>query len=816
METPPRSTNPVSKSQQRTPWVAQSGGSGSLPVSLTSFVGREDEIALADSLLQRPDLRLLTLTGPGGIGKTRLAVKIAAESGVHFPDGVPFVSLASIQDPSMVMMTVAVALGIHELNGASIDDIVASSLGTSKALLVVDNFEHVMEAAPALTRMLARCPQLKVMVTSRSLLRVEGEHALPVPPLVLPRTKAMMTHDDWLRVPVIRLFIERAGAVNPSLDWNPSDILRLVEICERLDGLPLAVELAATRVRHFTLAEINGRLNNLLPLLIDGSRDHPSRLQTMRNAIAWSYDLLSPEAQETLRHASVFRGGFTADAIAGVSSFLDVQSPKSESNDSGRRVIDADLFASIEERLSRLIDASLLIRETGPIAGTTRYRMLETIREYAWDQLESHGEAIPLRRAHATYFTTYAVRHEIVELIAEYVHSKDHLIAEHDNLRSALTWLMESSDWELFARLVAALGRFWLTQSNYREGRIWFERALAAQPAPASADSARILVFLGMAQILQEENEAAETHLVQGLAACREHGEAHSATWALIGLAGLAVDSGDGERSTQLLEQAGEAVAAIPDARLARVMSGWVLANLGVAARTSGLGQLAEERFEDALGRLKAEQVHVGTMMVLSDLADLARDRGEWTQALSLYKEALAVGRTDQAKRFVIEVIEAVAIVAAHSDQLDRSVTLLGAAAGLRDRIGLRYRQPKTRSFLDEAIETVRRGLSSESFSTAWEIGRNFTESQAIAQVLDLHDSTARSLKFSLTAREFEILRLLATGMTDPEIADALFISVRTVEHHVASMFRKLGVRTRAAATSTAIAAGLVPAGGSA
>jgi predicted ATPase len=210
METPPRSTNPLSEAAQRTPWVAQAGGSGSLPVFLTSFVGRQDEIALANSLLQRPDVRLLTLTGPGGIGKTRLAVETAAKCAVHFPDGVPFVSLASIQDPSMVMMAVAAALGVHEFDGASIDETVASSLRNSQVLLVVDNFEHVMDAAPALTRLLSRCPQLKVLVTSRSLLRVEGEHALPVPPLVLPRTKATLTHDDWLRVPVIRLFI--AGA----------------------------------------------------------------------------------------------------------------------------------------------------------------------------------------------------------------------------------------------------------------------------------------------------------------------------------------------------------------------------------------------------------------------------------------------------------------------------------------------------------------------------------------------------------------------------------------------------------------------------
>jgi predicted ATPase/DNA-binding CsgD family transcriptional regulator len=816
MEPPPRYISPLSDAQQHASLANHVPDPGALPVLLTSFVGREDEIDLARSLLQRPDLRLLTLTGPGGIGKTRLAIEIATESGALFPDGVRFVPLASIQDPSMVMMAVAVSLGLQEFDGPSIEDIVASSLGMSSVLLVVDNFEHVMDAAPALTRVLARCPRLKIVVTSRSLLRVEGEHALPVPTLTVPRTKATMTADDWLRVPVIALFIERAGAVDPSLAWNPGEIMRLVEICERLDGLPLAVELAATRVRHFSLAEINDRLTGLLPLLVDGSRDHPTRLQTMRNAIAWSFDLLSPETRETLRHASVFRGGFTLEAIAEVTSYLDAQPSHSGAGSPGNRAIDAELLASIEERLSRLIDDSLLIRETGPVAGATRYRMLETIREFAQEQLQTHGEEERARRGHATYFTTYAVRHEIAELIPEHVHSMDQLNAEQDNLRSALMWLLESSDRALLGRLVAALGRFWLAQSNYQEGRTWFERALAFQPAVDPADAARILVALGMAELFQEENEAAEAHLAPGVTACREHGEAHGAALALIGLAGLAVARGDGERSRQLLGESLAAATAIPDARLAGILSGWVSINLAVVARTEGDGEAAERHIEDALGRFRAEQFHVGTMMALGDLGDLARDRGDWTRALALYKEALAAGRSDQAKRIVIEIIESVGIVSAHAGSMERSATLLGAAEGLRDRIGLRYRQPRNRLFLEEAIDTTRRGLPIETFSAAWATGRNLSASQAIAEVLNLPDSTGGSNEYALTARESEVLQLLATGMTDPEIADALFISVRTVEHHVASVFRKFDVRTRAAATSTAIAAGLVPAGGAA
>ncbi|MGB3306090.1 MAG: LuxR C-terminal-related transcriptional regulator [Thermomicrobiales bacterium] len=813
MESTSRPTNPLVEPNRHTPWLAKVSSSSRLPVFLTSFIGREDEIALANALLQRPGIRLLTLTGPGGIGKTRLAVEIAAESGAQFTDGVPFVSLAPVQTPSLVMMAIAVALGLHEFDSTSVEEAVATALGTASVLLVVDNFEHVLVAAPALTRLLARCPHLKILVTSRSVLRVEGEHSIPVPPLGLPGANATMKEADWLNVPVIKLFMERAEAVDPSLRWNPSDIMRLVEICKRLDGLPLAIELAATRLRHYSLAEMSERLTDLLPLLADGSRDHPSRLQTMRNAIAWSYDLLSPEAQALLRRTAVFSGGFTLEALAGVSNSLESDPMAAGAEEPGTPTIEAGRVASIDDRLSMLIDASLLIRETGLVAGTTRYRMLETIREYAWEQLESQGEAERVQHAHAVYFTRYAVQHEIVEPVPERVSSMDRLIAEQENLRSALTWLMASPDHALFRTLVAALAPFWLAQSNYQEGKTWFDRALARRQVPASSDSARILVSLGMAELFRDERDAAKTHLAQGVTACREYGEAHGAAQGLIGLAGLAAARGDVERSMHLLGEALEAAAAIPDARLAGILAGWVSINLAVAARIAGDGRVAEEHIEAALERFQSECFPIGTMMALGDLGDLARDRGDWKRALSLYKKTLSVERTDQAKRIVTEIIESVGIVAVHSGQLDRGATLLGAAAGLRARIGLRYRQAKNRLFLDQAIETTRSGLPVKAFMAAWSSGRNLSESQAIATALDLDDRPARLQDFSLTAREQEVLRLLAMGKTDPDIATTLFISVRTVEHHVASVCRKLGVRTRTAATSTAIAAGLVPAG---
>ncbi len=323
-----------------------------LPIPLTSFIGRSDELELALSLLRDPGRRLLTLTGPGGIGKTRLALEIAHRLAPEYPDGVTFVSLAEVARAFMVMSAIGSALGLRELERDTAPRAVAAALGRSTRLLVIDNFEHVLDAAPELTRLLSQCPHIKMLATSRSLLRVEGEQAIPVPPLMVPAPTTALTQNDWLQVPAIRLFVERARAVDPGYAWSAADMAQLAEICSRLDGLPLALELAATRVRHLTLTEIRDRLDERLPLLIDGSRDQPSRLQTMRNAIAWSHGLLSPAAQVLFRRLAVFQGGFSLDAAESVAAQLDA--PDSATD-------------PIRDRLTPLLDASLLLREIDPV-----------------------------------------------------------------------------------------------------------------------------------------------------------------------------------------------------------------------------------------------------------------------------------------------------------------------------------------------------------------------------------------------------------------------------------------------------------------
>jgi DNA-binding CsgD family transcriptional regulator len=522
----------------------------------------------------------------------------------------------------------------------------------------------------------------------------------------------------------------------------------------------------------------------------------------MRGAIAWSHDLLSPGDQALFRRLAVFHGGFTLDSIEAISSQMNLQSAP-----------DAGPISSIPAGLSSLIDASLLLRTVDAITGTARYRTLETIREFASEQLARSGEADATQHAHATYFTRFAERYEFADLLPASDRAIERLEAERANLRAALTWLEQSGDVEHFLRLVAALGNFWLAQANYHEARSWFERGLAASAERSSAHRAKLHVLLGMTDIFLGELPAAEARFVEGLAACRAAGESYYSALALIGLAAAAVLQGANERSAELLNECRSIANLIPDQRLAEIVPGMISLNLAVVSRAAGKYDLAETQITDLLRRARAADYLHGTLLALEDLGDLARDRAEWEQALASYREALALGRAQPVKRVLIEVIESVAIVASRTGQFDRSALLLGAAEGLRERTGLRYQQLESSSSLDNAVAANRTALGAESFTVAWETGRNLSAERVVDEALDVQDGVAPSSIARLTPRETEIVCLLVQGMTDPEIAAALFISVRTVENHVAHILSKLDVRTRTAAVSAVIAAGLVSTG---
>ena len=763
---------------------------GRLPVFLTSFVGRADEVELAKSLLRRPGQRLLTLTGPGGIGKTRLAVEIAASVAEDGATRICFVGLAPVEHPSMVMPAIAVALGLREIEREAAPDAVASAIGQTRLLLVVDNLEHLLDAAPFLTALLAPCPHLTIIATSRSLLRVEGEQALPVPPLSLPPSESTRSVEEWMNVPVVRLFIERANALDPARAWTAEDVRKVVAICGRLDGLPLAIELAATRLRYLSLGEMRERLDERLPLLIGGSRDHPTRLQTMRAAIAWSYDLLAPAQQTLFRRLAVFSGGCTLDAIERVAGQLDSD------------------HLELSDDLAALIDASLLVREVDPVSAAARYRMLETIRDYAWERLAQSDEIDATRQAHAVAYMLFAERYELADLLPSSAHAVERLMVERANLDAALAWLDNTRDTERLLRLIAAMGNFWNVTTAYREASFWYERALSENDVDSDPHRAKIQVQLGMSRLLQGDIAGAEPSFAAGLATCRATGESYYAALSLIGLANAAVLRGDFALGADYLHGCREAADSISDRRLSEIVHGMASLNLGVVSRARGDLDLATEQVSDMLRRARGEDYQQGTLIALSDLGDLARDREDWTRALAFYREALSLGSTQPIKRTIIETIETVAIVAFRTGQAERSAMLTGAAEALRERTGLRYIQPESSSSLGLAVQGSRTALGDAAFAAAWEMGRNCSAGDTITAALAVQIQTTASGSERLTPRETEIARLLVRGMTDPEIAETLYISVRTVENHVAHILAKLGVHTRTAAA--AIASGLV------
>jgi predicted ATPase/class 3 adenylate cyclase/Tfp pilus assembly protein PilF len=598
-----------------------------LPVQLTSFVGRARELAEVRQLLSAN--RLVTLTGAGGVGKTRLALRAAAELHGAFPDGAWLISLAPVADPALVPSAIAQALGVREAGGRTLAEGLRDHLRDKRLLLIVDNCEHLLPgAAPAVTDLLAAAPRLKVLATSRAPLRLAGEREYPVPPLRLPDPPAPARPPDpaaLARSEAVALFAERAAAVAPAFAVTAETAEAVAGICRRLDGLPLALELAAVRTKVLPPAALLARLEHRLPLLTGGPRDLPARHQTLRASIAWSHDLLAPAEQTLFRRLAVFAGGCTLDAAEAVC-------------DPG-----GDLPLGALDGLASLVDKSLVLPDE-ETSSEPRFAMLETLREYAAERLAASAEAAAIRRRHLAYYLALVERAEPRLRGPQQTVWLDRLEREHANLRAALMWCTEAPGAagraEMGLRLAGALWRFWDVRCYVVEGRWWLERVLETYRRRSPA-RVKALIGAGALAWRQDDGAAAQARYEEGLALARELGDKQSVATALNSLGFVALSSRNYAIAHALHEEGLALARELGDKQNVAT----ALNRLGLLARYHGDYAAARRLHEESVAIRRELGDKQGVATALNNLAVVARQQGDYARARSLAEESLALHR---------------------------------------------------------------------------------------------------------------------------------------------------------------------------
>ncbi|MQA88620.1 MAG: protein kinase [Gemmatimonas sp.] len=587
-----------------------------LPAPISELIGREAEIEAIESLLA--GTRLLTLTGPGGTGKTRLAMEVGRRSPSRYTDGYCFVELASIQEPELVPMEIARALGLREVLVTSVEQRLTDALRHADLLLILDNLEHLLQAAPFIGRLLTHSPGLRMLVTSRAPLRIAGEQEFSVPPLAAPGGDASLDPNELLRYDAIRLFVVRASAIDPNFALTPANAATVVALCERLDGLPLAIELAAARVRLLPLRSLLKRLEERFDVLSSGARDLPSRQRTLHRAIGWSYDLLQDSARLCLQRLAVFAGGFTVEAAEAVCGGR------------GKESID------VLEALDDLANHSLLRRRAD--SAESRLHLLETIRTFAREKLLEAGDLATARADHAAYFCALAEREEPALTGNGQLASSDLLEAEHDNLHMALLFAAEMEDVELGLRLTSALWRFWIVRGHVDEGRRWIEQFLEM---PADGIDARIrareLHAAGSLAQHAGDNHRAAAWLDDGLKLWREIGDEKGTAAALVARAWVACELSDLDTGENLSREGLEIAQRLGDRRSTAL----ALNNLGWVAMYRGDGERARNLHRQSLDLRRELGDRRGIAFALANLADAHLLCSEFPRALESAEEAL-------------------------------------------------------------------------------------------------------------------------------------------------------------------------------
>ena len=683
-------------------------GRVALPTPPTPFLGRVEEVARIVTVLRSPGIRLVTLTGPGGVGKTRLAIAVAAQVADAFPDGVVFVDLSPVRDPALVLPTIAGTLAVKEQGAASILARLVTALAGQRRLLVLDNLEQVIGAAPDLARVLDGLPELTILATSRARLALRAEHELPVPPLATVDPDRIPDLGQLAAVDSIRLFVSRAQTLVPDFTLTVENAPPIATICRRLDGLPLAIELAVAQVKLLSPAALVHRLERHLPALVDGPRDAPDRQRTLHDAIAWSVDLLAPPERTLFRRLAVFVGGWTleaADAVANSDGELDV-------------------FAGH----AALVDTSL-VRRVEQRDGAIRFRMLETIREFALERLTLSGETERLRAAHARHVLAAVERLQLLELGAVHADELNWLETEHANVRVALAWFADRGEASLLLRLVGALWPFWYFHTHLAEGRVWLTRALSVSADAPPAVRAGLLHGAGQLAHWQGDDAPAIPLFEAALALWREEGDRRGAALTLLVLGVVAQDRGDYAAARRHHEESAALYRADGATAWAALAGAY---QLGKVAFGEGDYPQAKALLEESLRRFQAVGNRWGTAISLVSLGHLAHCQGSPREAADRYADSLAFLTETGSAEVTVDWLNGVAALAAGA-RPEAAARLFGIAAALAEALG--YTSPLLERTVSEPIrKAMRSAVGDARFAAECRAGRAFTLEQALAE----------------------------------------------------------------------------------
>jgi len=750
--------------------------------------------AVRERLLAK-DARLLTLTGTGGIGKTRLALAAAAGLLEGLADEVRFVDLAPIADASLVEVAIAQALGVVESHGEPLECAMEEHLRDRRLLLVLDNFEQVLAAAPLVDRLLGACPALRVLVTSRAPLGLRRERTFRVPPLALPDSVQAADVLSVQASEAVALFTQRARAAKHDFRLTEANASVVAEICARLDGLPLAIELAAARVTLLPPAVLLRRLGSRLGVLTRGARDAPARHQTLRATIDWSHELLKKDEQALFRRLATFVGGCSVEAAEEVCRLED------------------DPVVDPLGALESLVNWNLLRQSEGAGGVESRVSMLETLHEYARERLAESGEGTVLRRRHAQFFVRLAEeagRNLRGPTTGAWLDRLEH---EHDNLRAALEWARhvgDDADAEVGLRLGASLTPFWLTRGYLSEGRRRLDGALDASRATGGAERAAALRAAGSIAVHQGEYERAQAHQEEGFALSERLGDRRGVAQALNNLGHIEWLRGRPEQAVALLGKS-EAL----HREMGHPYTEAVLHNLGMVAHERGDHVRAWELLEESLALNRALGNGRGIARALHSLMLVALVRGEPERAASLSAESLTLKRDLGDKQGIAQSLEALAGVVAVQERPTRAAQMLGAAEALREEIGTPLALVE-RPAIDRHVAEVRRRLDEATFAAMWAEGRAMTREVVVELALAAPPAAASKPSpppaGPLTPREREVVMLLARGLSDREIGEELQIEKSTASAHVHNILRKLELRSRGQVTAWVVEGGLLPA----